>query len=73
VRDGRLTLPMPERERELRVKRGDVPVMADVLDEIDTVQRKIETRLVRGGTQLGGQPLPAHHCTGRTDRGRAGA
>ncbi|QSB17398.1 nucleotidyltransferase domain-containing protein [Natronosporangium hydrolyticum] len=58
VRDGRLTLPMPERERErvLRVKRGDVPVMTDVLEEIDAVQREIETRLADGRTPLPAQP-----------------
>src|SRR5688572_18211573 len=33
VRHGRLTLPMPdaERQRVLRVKRGDVPALADVI------------------------------------------
>jgi hypothetical protein len=58
VRDGRLTLPMPEHERErvLRVKRGDLPVMAEVLDEIDTVQREIETRLAGGRTSLPAEP-----------------
>jgi hypothetical protein len=58
VRDGRLTLPMPEHERErvLRVKRGDVPVMAEVLDEIDTVQREVETRLAGGRTPLPAEP-----------------
>jgi hypothetical protein len=47
----RLTLLMLER-RVLRVKRGDVPVMAEMLDEIDTVQREIETRLADGRTPL---------------------
>jgi hypothetical protein len=38
--DGRLTLPMPEPERErvLRVKRGDVPDMDEVLAETDAVR-----------------------------------
>jgi hypothetical protein len=39
-----------------RVKHGDVPVMADVLDEIDTVQREIETRLTDGRTPLPAEP-----------------
>jgi predicted nucleotidyltransferase len=56
VRDARLTLPMPERERErvLRVKRGAVGRIEDVLAEISTVQAEVEERLDRGLT-----PLPA--------------
>ncbi len=58
LRDGRLTLPMPEAERErvLRVKRGDVPVLAEVLDEIATLQREIEDRLAGGHTPLPAEP-----------------
>lgn len=56
VRDGRLTLPMPEPERErvLQVKRGDVTELGDVLQEIDEVQVEIEAFLAAGRT-----PLPA--------------
>lgn len=58
VRDGRLTLPMPEAERErvLRVKRGDVPVLAEVLDEIESVRQEIEYRLAEGLTPLPAEP-----------------
>lgn len=58
VRDGRLTLPMPpvERERVLRVKRGDVSVMAEVLAEIDTVQTEIDEILAAGRTPLPAEP-----------------
>ena len=58
VRDGRLTLPMPpaERERVLAVKRGDVPVLADVLDEIAAVQADIEARLTAGESPLPAEP-----------------
>ncbi|MEJ3656389.1 nucleotidyltransferase domain-containing protein [Actinomycetes bacterium KLBMP 9759] len=57
VREGRLTLPMPETEREevLRVKRGDVPEVADVLARIAQLQAEIEDRLETGRT-----PLPTH-------------
>ncbi len=53
MRDGRLTLPMPPvaRERVLRVKRGDVPVLAQVLDKIDGLQGEIEARLAEGHTR----------------------
>jgi hypothetical protein len=56
VRDGWLTLPMPKRERErvLRVKRGEVTVLADVLAEIDAVRADVESALATGQT-----PLPA--------------
>lgn len=58
VRDGRLTLPMPDRERErvLAVKRGDVPAMADVLDEMDGVRARIEDLLGTGRTPLPAEP-----------------
>jgi uncharacterized protein len=58
ARDGRLTLPMAEweRERVLRVKRGDVPALADVLGEIATVRGQVEELLVTGRTPLPAQP-----------------
>jgi predicted nucleotidyltransferase len=58
ARDGRLTLPMPEPERErvLRVKRGDVPVLAEVVAEIRAIQSDIENRLVTGDTPLREDP-----------------
>jgi hypothetical protein len=61
ARDGRLTLPMPawERERVLRVKRGDAPVLADVLAEIATTAGQVEELLATGRT-----PLPAEPDTG---------
>lgn len=54
VRDARLTLPMPARERErvLRVKRGDVPVLAEVVAEIDEVRDTVEGHLRTGDTPL---------------------
>lgn len=54
VRDGRLTLPMPERHRErvLRVKRGEVAALADVIGEIDVVQADVEEMLHAGRTPL---------------------
>ncbi|GAA1894086.1 nucleotidyltransferase domain-containing protein [Asanoa iriomotensis] len=57
VRDGRLTLPMPEPERErvLRVKRGEVRDLAAVLAEIEQVQATVQDHLDTGRT-----PLPAH-------------
>lgn len=58
VRDARLTLPMPERERErvLRVKRGDVPDIDEVIREIDQVQADVESRLEIGRTPLPVEP-----------------
>jgi hypothetical protein len=58
ARDGRLTLPMPEpqRERVLRVKRGEVPAMADVLAEIEGLQSQIEQVLAAGQTPLPVEP-----------------
>jgi hypothetical protein len=57
VRDGRLTLPMPEPERErvLRVKRGEAGDLATVLAEIDQVQAAVQKHLDTGRT-----PLPVH-------------
>ncbi len=58
ARDGRLTLPMPhaERERVLRVKRGEVTALADVLTEIDAVQADVESTLTSGQTPLPEEP-----------------
>jgi hypothetical protein len=58
VRDGRLTLPMPEHERErvLRVKRGEVRELADVLREIADVQAAVEGPLTTGRTPLPAEP-----------------
>jgi predicted nucleotidyltransferase len=54
ARDARLTLPMPdvERERVLAVKRGDVRRLDDVLDEIASVQAQVEELLATGKTPL---------------------
>jgi predicted nucleotidyltransferase len=67
---GRLSLPMPERERErvLAVKRGDVPAMADVIQEIDEVRARIERLLTTGDT-----PLPTDPDLGRISEWAAGA
>lgn len=58
ARHGRLTLPMPdpERERVLRVKRGDVPERQDVLDEIAKVRGYVEELLESGRTPLPVEP-----------------
>jgi hypothetical protein len=58
ARDAQLTLPMPDRERErvLQVKRGDVPVLDDVLSEIAELQRQIEELLDTGRTPLRAEP-----------------
>jgi uncharacterized protein len=58
VRHGRLTLPMPdaERERVLRVKRGDVPALADVIAEIAQIEADIEHALTTGATPLPPDP-----------------
>lgn len=58
VRDGRLTLPMPvpERERVLRVKRGEVRELTMVLAEIDQVQAAVQEHLDTGRTPLPVQP-----------------
>jgi uncharacterized protein len=57
-RDARLTLPMPdaERERVLRVKRGDVRDLDDVLAEIADVQARVEDLLDTGKTPLPDEP-----------------
>ena len=58
VRDARLTLPMPaaERERVLRVKRGDVAARDEVVAEIDAVRADVERRLTTGATPLPPDP-----------------
>jgi uncharacterized protein len=58
VRDGRLTLPMPEPERErvLRVKRGEVKELSEVLDEITSVQSTVEELIAAGRTPLPPEP-----------------
>lgn len=58
AREGRLTLPMPEAERErvLCVKRGDVPALADVLGEIAAVRAEVEELLATGRTPLRAEP-----------------
>jgi hypothetical protein len=57
VRDGWLTLPMPDqvRERVRQVKRGEVAGLDEVVAEIDAIAREVEDRLQTGRT-----PLPAH-------------
>ncbi|HET9139395.1 hypothetical protein [Actinophytocola sp.] len=50
------TAGQPATARVLRVKRGDVPQMAEVLDEIAAVQREIEARLTDGRTPLPAEP-----------------
>jgi predicted nucleotidyltransferase len=54
ARDARLTLPMPdvERERVLSVKRGDVTELDDVLAEIGDVRRQVEELLANGRSPL---------------------
>ncbi|WP_322752561.1 DNA polymerase beta superfamily protein [Frankia sp. Cas3] len=58
ARDGRLTLPMPEPERQrvLQVKRGEVRELGAVLDEIADVQSQVENLLAAGRTPLPAQP-----------------
>jgi predicted nucleotidyltransferase len=58
ARDARLTLPMPdaERERVLRVKRGEVPDLDTVLAEIADVQARVEDLLATGKTPLPDEP-----------------
>ncbi len=58
ARDARLTLPMPEveRERVLRVKRGEVADQAEVLAEIADVQAQVEELLATGRTPLPAEP-----------------
>lgn len=54
ARDARLTLPMPdaERERVLAVKRGEVSRLDDVLAEIAEVRAQVEDLLATGRTPL---------------------
>jgi hypothetical protein len=54
LRDGRLTLPMPEpaRERVRSIKRGEVPSLTEVVTEIDGLRDEIEQRLREGRTPL---------------------
>ena len=61
ARDARLTLPMPaaERERVLRVKRGEVPDIAAVLAETADVQAQVEDILATGRTPLPAEPAHA--------------
>jgi hypothetical protein len=63
TREGRLTLPMPEPERErvLWVKRGDVPTMDEVLDGIDNVQARIQGVLIDGRGPLPARTGLGHH------------
>ncbi|MFC4859034.1 DNA polymerase beta superfamily protein [Actinophytocola glycyrrhizae] len=58
ARDARLTLPMAdaERERVLRVKRGDVRDLDEVLAEIAVVQAEVEDLLGTGRTPLPDEP-----------------
>jgi len=58
ARDARLTLPMPDRERErvLRVKRGEVSELREVLDEIAAVQAEVEQTLATDRTPLAAEP-----------------
>jgi uncharacterized protein len=58
IRDGRPTLPMPDRERErvLRVKRGEVPELDNVRQEINDVQTAVEELLTTGRTPLPAEP-----------------
>jgi uncharacterized protein len=58
VRDGRLTLPMPEPEREqvVRVKRGEVSTIEDVLRQIGDVAAQIKDILDVGHTPLPAEP-----------------
>ena len=57
TRDGTLTLPMPdaERQRVLEVSPAGVPELASVLAEIDAVAGEVADRLATGRT-----PLPEH-------------
>ncbi|MFI7678916.1 DNA polymerase beta superfamily protein [Actinophytocola sp. NPDC049390] len=58
ARHARLTLPMPdvERDRVLRVKGGEVPDIATVLAEIAEVQAQVEEILATGKTPLPDEP-----------------
>jgi predicted nucleotidyltransferase len=52
--EGRLTLPMPdeERERVLSVKRGDVTSLEEVVDELQELESRIEHLLTSGASPL---------------------
>ncbi|HEY7224733.1 MAG TPA: nucleotidyltransferase domain-containing protein [Micromonosporaceae bacterium] len=58
LREGRLTLPMPEpaRERVRQVKRGEVPSLSEVVAEIDGLRAEIEERIAAGRTPLPRSP-----------------
>lgn len=58
ARDARLTLPMPAAERAdvLRVKRGEVPALADVVGAIVQVEAEIEELLAGGRSPLPARP-----------------
>jgi predicted nucleotidyltransferase len=58
LRDGQLTLPMrePARERVRQIKRGEVPSLDDVVQEIDGLREEIERRLASGDTPLPESP-----------------
>ena len=58
ARDGRLTLPMPEeqRERVRRVKRGEVTDVGEVLKEIDEIRDQVVDLLESGRTVLPPEP-----------------
>jgi predicted nucleotidyltransferase len=58
AREGRLTLPMPvpERDRVLRVKRGEVAALAEVLAEIDRVRDLVQETLAAGRSPLPSEP-----------------
>lgn len=58
VRYGRLTLPMPEPERErvLQVKRGEIRELDDVLLQIGQVQAEVENLLASGRTPVPAEP-----------------
>jgi hypothetical protein len=72
VRDGRLTLPMPvpQRERVLRVKRGEIADLAAVLTEIDQVQALVREHLDSGHTPLPARPDLAAISTWAADAHR---
>jgi hypothetical protein len=49
-------MPDRERERVRRVKRGEVPVLSDVLREIEDVQAAVRNLLAAGRTPLPAEP-----------------
>ena len=58
ARDGRLTLPMPDLEREevLAVKRGEGPGLDDVLARVEQVCGEVERLLTDGSSPLPAEP-----------------